>query len=70
MENATKNANGVSQTLDAGNNNAPETTENANFSSHDITVTGNRDGANQSHEPLVINNPSSPNTIDANSNTS
>ena len=60
----------MSQTLDAGNNNIAETTENANSSSHDTTVTGNRDGANRSHKPLVINNPSSPNAMDANSNTS
>ena len=56
--------------MDTGNNNVAETTENRNSSSHDATVTGNRDGANWSHEPLVINNPSLANTIDANSNTS
>ena len=70
VDNATENANGVSQTLDTGNNNVAETTENANGSSHDTTVTGNRDGTNRSHEPLVINNPSSPNAMDANSNAS
>ena len=49
VDNATKNANGMSQTLDTGNNNVAETTENVNRSSHNAIVTGNRDGANQSH---------------------
>ena len=54
----------MSQTLDTGNNNVAETTENVNGLSYDTIVTGNRDSANRSHELLVINNSSSPNVRD------
>ena len=56
--------------MDTRNNNVDDTTKNTNSTLHNNTVADNRDGTNQSHEPLVINSPSSSNTIDVNSNTS